>query len=168
MQRTERANVGMPDFERSIKSPLSTINGFSSSRSSLESASYFSCTAKRSCQSKKSTRAAFYCAQCSSLQCTQCEKDIHQLDSQSNHKRLSINEMTEECCSVNRQHIAHLYCATCSLPFCDPCYETQHRNGMKMNHIVQRYSEDQVVRKSNERYVLYRLPLILFLLIIVS
>jgi hypothetical protein len=106
------------------------------------------CSEYHACNVKMSLKAKFYCVQCKSLQCTLCEKEIHEnMDSQK-HDRLTLEEIDGEYCSVNRTHQAVFYCPTCTLSFCYACYISDHQDSDKQEHKPQKNRNVLSVKKN--------------------
>ena len=121
----------------------SSANNMSSKKSSISNAPYLACTERLLCQDEMSSTAAFYCLQCSSLQCILCEKDIHKDSNNEKHERFDLNEIEDESCSIDRRHRAIFYCPTCSSSFCYNCYENQHQHADGREHKPQKYRDGQ-------------------------
>jgi zinc finger FYVE domain-containing protein 1 len=107
--------------------------------------SCLNCTEYQACDVKMSSKATFYCIQCSSLQCISCEKEIHENMDNKNHERLNLDKIDDEYCSVDRQHQAVFYCSTCALSFCYACYINQHQNSDGREHKPQKCRKEQIL-----------------------
>lgn len=109
--------------------------------------SSLNCTGHQACSSK----AVFYCIQCSSLQCISCEKEIHQSSNTKQHERLNLDEIEDEYCAINRHHRAVFYCPTCTLSFCYSCYINKHQHSDGIGHKPQKYRNEQVATAEKDK-----------------
>uniref|UniRef100_A0A8C4Q453 Zinc finger, FYVE domain containing 1 n=1 Tax=Eptatretus burgeri TaxID=7764 RepID=A0A8C4Q453_EPTBU len=87
--------------------------------------------------------AEFECDECCSLQCGQCERDLHMQSKFSEHdrRRLGSPGMQDPCESSSKggcrpRSRAELRCEPCSLNLCQLCAKTNHAKGRK--HRLQR------------------------------
>ena len=133
-------------------SPPSPMGPLSSGKAGLETAPYIPCTERSACENEMSSKATFYCLQCNSVQCSSCEKEIHETTINNQHERLGLDEIDDELCSVDRRHQAVFYCSTCALSFCYLCYENQHQHSDGRQHKPQKCRDGQVVstKKKNK------------------
>ncbi|CAF3603135.1 unnamed protein product, partial [Rotaria sp. Silwood2] len=103
--------------------------------------SYLTCTKRLLCENELSSNAIIYCIQCNSLLCIECDNEIHKnLNNNKNHERLNLNEIENECCSIDQQHQAIFYCSTCALTYCYTCYQNQHQQLDQREHKLQKLS----------------------------
>lgn len=141
MQAAE--SVCLWNYQFKNNSPPSPINSMPSKKAPQDATPYLACTERFSCQNEMSSRAAFYCAQCNSLQCDACEKDIHDGAGNAQHERLNLDEMEDEPCSVDRRHHAVFYCVACAAAFCYSCFENQHQHTDGRVHKLQKCRDGQ-------------------------
>lgn len=134
MQTAE--SVCLWNYQFKNNSPPSPINNLSSKKINFDTTPYLACTERLACQNEMSSKAIFYCIQCNSLQCSLCEKEIHE---NLNHERLNLDEIDDESCSIDRRHQAIFYCPTCASSFCYSCYENQHQHSDGREHKPQKY-----------------------------
>ena len=129
MQASERTCRWNHQFKSMPDSPPSSTNTKGLPKGALASTPYLLlCTQRRACHSDASPLAKFYCEQCKTLQCTQCEQQSHDGHNEQTHNRLNLDEMDDENCSLDRSHPAVIYCSTCALSFCKQCYQYQHQH----------------------------------------
>ena len=141
MQTAESVCLWNYQFKpNSPPSPISTMPG---KKISNDQSPYLACTERLSCQNEMSSKATIYCLQCKSLQCLQCEKEIHENSTTDKHERLNLEEIEDEFCSIDRRHHAVFYCPTCALTFCYTCYENQHQHSDGREHKPQKYRDGQ-------------------------
>ena len=115
MQASETVRSWNHRYKRDENSPPSPMSDLSSRKGAIDNTPYLTCTERLACEAEMSSKATFYCAQCNSLQCILCEKQIHENSDSIKHERLNLDEMDDEYCSVDRQHQAVFYCPTCAL-----------------------------------------------------
>jgi hypothetical protein len=145
MQTAETVCLWNYQYKSNNNSPPSPISNLSSSsKGAMDNTPYLTCTERSSCDGEMSSKATFYCAQCNSLQCILCEREIHQNSENTKHERLNLDEIDDEYCSVNKQHQAIFYCPTCALSFCYSCYENQHQHSDGREHKPQKCREGQI------------------------
>lgn len=141
MQTAE--SVCLWNYQFKNNSPPSSTNNMSIKKTSHDNSPYLACTERLSCQNEMSSKATFYCIQCSSLQCISCEKEIHENSNNEKHERLNLDEIDDETCSIDRRHQAVFYCSTCAAAFCYSCYENQHQHSDGRQHKPQKYRDGQ-------------------------
>ncbi|CAF0874456.1 unnamed protein product [Adineta ricciae] len=151
MQTAE--SVCLWNYQFKNNSPPSPISNMSSKKISMEKAPYLACTERYSCQNEMSSKAIFYCLECKNLQCLLCEKEIHDHVGNSQHGRLMLDEIEDECCSIDRRHHAVFYCTACAAMFCYSCYENQHQHSDGRQHNLQKYRDGQkpTTKKTHEQ-----------------
>lgn len=147
---------GPSKYKSHLYSTSSSIPAMTSTASLARSAAfnatpYMSCTVHRACKAEFSSPAAFFCLQCNALQCERCERQIHQDAEQMDHKRLNLNDMDDECCSIDKNHRPALYCPACAQVFCRQCFKEQHQSGEKRAHNPQAYREDPIFSTPKDR-----------------
>ena len=151
MQTVDRS--GPSKYKSNLYSTSSSMTSTASlSRSvALNAPPYMSCTMNRACKAELSSPAAFFCMQCNALQCDRCERQIHQDANQMDHKRLNLNDIDDECCSIDKNHRPALYCPACAQAFCQRCFEDQHQSADKRVHKPQAYREDPIFSTPKDR-----------------
>jgi len=143
MQTAETVFSWKYQYNNNDNSPPSPVSNLvSSSKGAMDNTPYFNCF---SCAEEMKSKATFYCLQCNSLQCVSCEEEIHKESDMKKHERINIDEIGDECCSVNENHQAVLYCPTCALSFCYSCFENQHQNSDGEEHKPQKCQQGQLL-----------------------
>jgi hypothetical protein len=132
-------------YKSNENSPPSPISDLSSTKGAMDDTPYLTCTERLACEKEMSSKATFYCAQCNSLQCILCEKQLHENPDNTKHERINLDDINDEFCSVDRQHQAVFYCPTCALLFCYSCYENRHQHSDGREHRPQKCRQDQIV-----------------------
>jgi hypothetical protein len=132
----------------SKSSSPSSINIVSSGKIIRDSTLYLACTERLACRNEMSSRASYFCIECNTLQCSSCDKELHECSVQDQHERLDLHEITDESCSVDRRHPAIFYCSTCTQTFCYSCYENQHQHSDGRQHKLQKYRQGRIHTRS--------------------
>jgi hypothetical protein len=145
MQSGETVCLYNYPYKSDDNSPPSPMSNLSSSKGAMNTPPYFTCTERLACEQEMSSKATFYCAQCKSLQCISCEKELHENIDNKKHERLNLDEIDDEYCSVDRTHQAVFYCPTCALSFCYSCYENQHQHSDGREHKPQKCRDGQML-----------------------
>ena len=94
------------------------------------------CAEKFSCQGEQ-TEADFECEQCRSLQCKNCEAQIHKLSKYVYHdRRQVVPPPEEELCQNNcdARNFGDLRCENCDLRYCYDCFDRMHSTGRRRQH----------------------------------
>ena len=94
------------------------------------------CEEKFSCQGEQ-TDADFECEQCGSLQCKNCEVQIHKLSKYVYHdRRQVVPPPDEELCQNNcdSKNYGDLRCENCDLRYCYECFDRMHSTGRRRQH----------------------------------
>lgn len=143
MQTAE--SVCLWNYQFKNNSPPSPISNMSSKKTPFDNTPYLACTERLSCQNEMSSKATFYCVQCNSLQCILCEKQIHGNSDKKQHERINLDQIDDECCSIDKRHQAVFYCPTCATSFCYACYENQHLHSDGREHRPQKCREGQML-----------------------
>jgi hypothetical protein len=149
MQKIERRGSWNHKSRLHSNSHISSMNRIASSTCALDATPYLTCTIKQACPSNEYTEATFYCVECNTLQCIQCEKTIHGRTNEFNHQRLNLDEIKDEHCSMDRNHAAVLYCSTCASSYCYQCYEQQHVD--RQDHRPQKFRKEQMINMDKQR-----------------
>ena len=145
MQPNEAASTWKYQHKNSEDSPSSAISDSSLMKDLTDSSPYLECTTCSAQQPKVLSRAVSYCQQCTTLQCAVHEKEIHEIIENAKHQRLTVDEMFNGDCSVNREHQAAIHCPLCKLSFCHSCNETQHECFDGKVHKSQKYRNGQIL-----------------------
>jgi hypothetical protein len=103
-----------------------------------EATSYPICTEHLTCQNEISTNAHVYCIECRSLQCLTCDGERHSTSPQEPHQRLTLEEIVDQWCTLDRRHRAQFYCVTCKQYFCLLCFDYQHPRSAERTHKVEK------------------------------
>uniref|UniRef100_A0A6Q2Z549 FYVE-type domain-containing protein n=1 Tax=Esox lucius TaxID=8010 RepID=A0A6Q2Z549_ESOLU len=93
--------------------------------------------------------AAFECDECKSLQCVQCEKQLHSREGMQNHKRVKIDPGHVPYCdsckrgkegTVNgHRNRSVVRCQNCKVNLCHQCRKSTHNGGNKKKHQLTTY-----------------------------
>lgn len=146
MQSSEKVCLWNYQYKSNNESSSPPMNNrSSSSKLTGKTVTYLTCTERLACDTEMSPKAKFYCIQCKSLQCTECEKQIHENSDNKNHERLNLEAIDDECCSIDRNHPAVFYCPTCTLLYCYACYDNKHQYSDGKNHKPKKCKEGQVL-----------------------
>lgn len=144
MQTGEAACLWKYQFKSTSNTSSSPMTHLSArKKGAMDSPPQWNCTERRACIDQMSAKATFYCAQCSSLQCEACEKYAHENANMKNHRRLNLDELDNEFCSIDRTHPAVFYCPACAQTFCYSCFEDQHQHLDRKQHIPQKFREEE-------------------------
>ncbi|CAF2386562.1 unnamed protein product [Rotaria sp. Silwood2] len=143
MQAAEKICLWNYQYKSNEDSPSSSMNKLSSPKGSLETTMYLLCAEHLACDTEMSSKATYYCVQCNSLQCILCDKQIHENSDHQKHERLTLDEIDNEYCSIDRNHPAIFYCPNCTLFFCYSCYENKHQYSDGKNHRPQKSKDGQ-------------------------
>jgi hypothetical protein len=141
MQAAETVCLWNYQYKSNDNSPPSPLSNLSSPKGAMDNTPYLTCTERLSCDGEMSSKATFYCVQCNSLQCILCEKQIHGNSDKKQHERINLDQIDDECCSIDKRHQAVFYCPTCAASFCYSCYENQHQHSDGKEHKPQKYRE---------------------------
>lgn len=94
-----------------------------------------------------SEEAAFECDECKSLQCVQCELELHAQERLKNHERVQIGPghvpYCDNCKGGNgdggKRHRSVVRCQNCKVNLCQDCQKRTHSGGNKKKHQLTSY-----------------------------